>query len=85
MQEGGILAGTLNANVKVSIADGATVRLRKATISGTNSYSCRWAGLSCEGDATIILDFSNDVKGFYYLYPGIHVPEGKTLTISSNG
>ena len=45
----------------------------------------RWAGLNCSGDATIILEGKNTVIGFYDWYPGIHVPEGKTLTIKGNG
>ena len=85
LQDDEILVGTLSASVKVSIADGATVRLRNATINGTNNYGCQWAGLTCEGNATIILDCTNHVKGFYYTYPGIHVPEGKTLTIMGSG
>lgn len=72
-------------NVKVSIADGATVTLKNAVINGTNNSSYKWAGLTLAGDATIILDGENMVKGFYDEYPGIHVPSGKTLTIKGDG
>lgn len=87
-----VLTGTLNTgtessskNVKISIADGATVVLKGANINGTNNSSYGWAGLTCEGDATIILaggtSLTNTIKGFYENYPGIYVPASKTLTI----
>ena len=44
-----------------------------------------WAGLTCSGDATLILEGTNFVRGFYRHHPGIYVPEGKTLTISGDG
>ena len=77
------LTGTLAANVKISIANGATVILDGVTINGTNDGSYTWAGITCLGDATIILkDGTTDtVKGFYSTYPGIYVPENSTLTI----
>jgi hypothetical protein len=80
------LTGTLNVTnypVKISIANGATVVLDGVIIEGVNQSSYSWAGLNCEGDATIILkDGTTDtVKGFYEDYPGIHVPVGSTLTI----
>ena len=79
-----ILSGTLGKNVKISIADGATVTLQDVTINGTNSESYKWAGITCEGDATIIIKGANSVRGFYE-YPGIYVPQGKTLTIKGDG
>ena len=83
--DGKILTGTLGGNYKVSIADGATVTLRDATINGVKNASYKWAGLTCNGNATIILEGSNTVKGFYEYYPGIYVPEGSTLTIKGDG
>ncbi|MBO7683623.1 MAG: hypothetical protein J6T51_02730, partial [Kiritimatiellae bacterium] len=83
--DGTVVTGTLGANVKVSIADGAAVTLRDVTINGVNSDSYDWAGLTCEGDATIKLEGSNTVKGFYENYPGIYVPANKTLTINGSG
>ena len=77
-------------NITINIADGATVTLRDVTIDGS-SYSGdskeKHAGITCEGNATIILEdgTTNTVKGFYSTYPGIYVPEGKTLTIRGNG
>ena len=84
-QDGEVLTGTLAGNYKIAIAHGATVLLRNVTVNGTNNNSCKWAGISCEGNATIVLDGENTVKGFYEEHPGIFVPEGKTLTIKGTG
>lgn len=85
--DGYTLTGTLNANVKVTIADGATVTLDGVVISGTDEEDYTWAGITCEGDATIVLKegSSNSVKGFQTDYPGIYVPGGKTLAIQGSG
>ena len=85
LQNGDIATGTLAGNYKIAIADGATVGLRDVAISGTNDDDYRWAGISCLGNATIILEGENSVKGFFNEYPGIHVPVGKTLTIKGGG
>lgn len=79
------LTGTLASNVQISIADGATVTLNNVTINGTNSDGYLWAGITCEGDATIILSGTNTVKGFWEHYPGIYVPVNKTVTIQGTG
>lgn len=85
-QNGETLTGTLASNVKISIADGATVILNGVTINGVyDGDNYQWAGISCEGDATIILSGTNNVKGFHRYYPGIHIAEGKTLTIDGTG
>ena len=65
-KDGDILTGTLGANLKISIADGATMTLLNANINGTNYYLYTWAGLTCLGSATIILadGTTNNVKGF---------------------
>ena len=75
---------------KVSIADGATVTLDGATITYTVN-GADYAGLTCLGDATIVLadGTTNTVVGGldgsgYSNWPGIFVPEGKTLTINGN-
>ena len=85
--DGKILTGKLGANVKVSIADGATVTLSNATITGTNNIAYSWAGITCLGDATIMLadGTTNNVTSFYENYPGIHIASGKTLTIEGSG
>ena len=84
--DGETLTGTLGANVKISIADGATVILNNVSINADGSWtSGNYAGITCEGDATIILSGTNTVKGFYEDYPGIYVPENKTVTIQGTG
>ncbi len=80
-----IVTGTLGANVKISIADGATVTLKDVTINGTDDASYKWAGLTCAGDATITLEGTNKLNGFLKYYPGLFVPKGKTLTIKGSG
>ena len=85
--DGDVLTGTLGANVKVSIANGATVTLDGVTINGVDNGIYNWAGLTCEGDATIILKVgtTNTLKGFYNEHPGLYIPEGYTLTIQGAG
>ena len=78
--------GTLGTNVKVSIAAGATVWLAGVSINATGSWtSGEYAGISCLGGATINIEGTNTVKGFYENYPGINVPQNKTLTIRGTG
>lgn len=87
--DGTVIYGSLNDNRnsirRITIADGATVTLRDATILGTDREDCRWPGIYCAGDATIILEGENVVRGFYSFAPGIYVPQGKTLTIQGDG
>ena len=83
-QDGDILTETLGTNVKISIADGAEIALRDMAINGIDNESYQWAGITCLGDATIILKdgSKNTVKGFHKDYPGIQTgPTGKTLVI----
>ena len=85
-QNGDMLTGTLAANVKIQIASGAKVTLDGVTITGNsvNDANCPWAGITCEGNATIVLNdgTTNTVHGFYQGYPGILAgPSGTTLTI----
>ena len=86
-QDGDVLTGTLDGKAqpyKITIADGATVTLDGVTINGVSSSDVKWAGITCLGDATIILKdgSKNTVKGFYEDYPGIQAgPTGKTLVI----
>ena len=84
-QDGDVLTGTIASNNKITVASGATVTLKNVNISGVNNNSYKWAGITCDGDATLILEGENTVKGFAAAYPGIYVPEGSTLTIKGNG
>lgn len=86
-KDGAILTGTLDGAHKISIADGATVTLDNATIEGINSDWYQYAGITCLGDATIILKegTTNTVNGFDGHFPGIQGAAGKTLTITGSG
>ena len=87
-QDGDILTGTIDGETqpyKITVADGATITLKNAVINGVDDYNYNWAGITPNGDATIILEGTNTVKCFSPNYPGIYVPEGKTLTIKGDG
>ena len=86
-KNGETLTGTLTGNYKITIAAGATVTLNGVTISGVNDENYKWAGITCVGDATIILKdgTTNTVTGFYRTYPGILAAVGHTLTIKGTG
>ena len=87
-QNDDVLMGTLDAThypVKISIAAGATVTLNGVNIIGIHEDddAHKHAGITCLGDATIILadGTENTVKGFHQHFPGVFVPSGNTLTI----
>ena len=84
---GALVTGTLGNQVKISIAAGAIVKLDNVSINADGAYTYPNAGITCLGDATIILEAgsTNTVKGFDDNYPGIFVNDGKTLTISGTG
>ena len=84
---GHILTGTGGANTHVTIADGATVTLSGVNITSiANNESHQWPGISCLGDAVIVLgeNTTNSVKGGYRS-SGIHVADYKTLTLQGSG
>ena len=85
--DGFTLTGTLDGAHKISIADGATVTLDNATIEGINSDWFQYAGITCLGDATIILKegTTNTVNGYAGGHPGIQGAAGKTLAIKGSG
>ena len=93
LQDGDAVTGLLDGKSKssqrlqISIADGASVILKGVDIQGDKGENYKWAGLTCAGDATIILadGSTNTVNGFYQDYPGIFIAEGKTLTIQGSG
>ncbi len=80
------LTGTLNNDGMISVPAGATVTLNNATINKSSGYNYS-PGITCLGDATIILNGTNIVKGFGSGTdnPGIAVPQGSTLTIQGSG
>ena len=85
--DGQVLSGTLSGNYKISISDGATVTLDGVTINGGDGWDTNWAGITCEGDATLVLadGTTNLVKPFWSQRAAISVPSGKTLTIKGIG
>ena len=87
VQDGTVLTGTLGGNYKISVVAGASIMLSNMNITGVHDSSYMWAGLSLLGDATIVLDDSttNYIRGYFFKYPGIHVPAGATLTIRGDG
>ena len=82
LEDGDVVSGTGGRNTHVTIADGATVTLYNVNITSISGNE--WAGITCKGNATIIVKGSNAVKGGNYS-AGIFVPSGKTLTITGDG
>jgi hypothetical protein len=85
-QHGDILTGQLAASHQISIAAGATVILKNVDINyGRTLTASSYAGITCLGNATLIISGTDYVKGFSSGYPGIFVPSGSTLTITGAG
>ncbi len=87
-QDGDILTGTIDHTKKISIAAGASITLKDASINanGTHSGNTGWAGITCVGNATITLVGTNELNGCFDFYPGIQAGDaGTTLTISGTG
>lgn len=86
-EDGSVITGTFDGNYGITIADGATVTLSGASIhpGGPQNGSGSFDGLTCEGDATIILEGSNTVNSVNTGYPAIYIPYGKTLKIKGTG
>ncbi|MBQ4431619.1 MAG: hypothetical protein II877_08955 [Synergistaceae bacterium] len=83
-QDGETITGTAGSEAHITVAAGATITLKNATINSIDT-SNSWAGITCAGDATIILEGTNELKGGYEDYPGIYVPQNATLTIKGSG
>jgi hypothetical protein len=87
LADGDVVTGTLAGNYQISIASGATVTLRNANI--TSLTDADYAGITCDNDATIILEGTNTVVGGlsdgWGDYPGIFIAEDHTLTIDGTG
>ena len=85
---GETLTGVLAASHKISIAAGATVILNNVDINyGTTltTATSLYAGITCLGDATLIVSGTDYVKSFDDGYPGIFVSSGSTLTMTGSG
>ena len=85
-QDGDILTGKAPANVGITISPGATVTLSDANITQIpNDTDHKYAGITCPGNATLILSGDNAVKGGHSYYPGVYIAQGFTLTIKGTG
>ena len=90
-KDGDVLTGTLDGTktvIKLSVAPDAKVILSGAQILGKDQGILvdTWAGLTCLGNATIILDGENTVRSFNRMYPCIQAgPEGSKLIITGDG
>ncbi len=79
---GNIDLGTLNFTAKVY----NTVVLHNVEITSVDpSGDKQYAGIDCEGDATIILSGTNKVKGGASNRSAIYIPKYKTLTLRGSG
>ena len=90
-----IYGGANKFRHRIVIGNGATVTLSYVNINGDGASvnnEAGKAGITCEGDATIILEGNNYVKGFNREYPGIQAAKNTsgespeyTLTIQGTG
>ena len=89
-QNGDMLTGTIANRVRICIAANANVALKNLTIDyeappGSNFYFHN-SGITCIGNATIILEGTNKVKAFEGDFPGISAAtNNSTLTIKGDG
>ena len=61
LYNGDVAYGTLAGNYKITINAGATVTISNAVINGVDNSSYNWAGITCNGNATIIVKGVNTV------------------------
>ena len=86
LKDGDVLTGSLAGSYNISIAAGATVTLNKAYISAEEYVEWDLLGITCLGNATIVLSGDNVVWSTVYEKPAIQAgPEGTTLTITGTG
>ena len=90
-QNGDMLTGTIANRVRICIAANANVALKNLTIDykappGSN-FNFHNSGITCIGNATIILEGTNKVKAFEGDFPGIRAATANdyTLTIKGDG
>lgn len=92
LEDGDQVYGTLGGQYKVSIAAGATtngVTLHDVKITCL-SETTDFAGITCPGNATIVLEGTNNVIGGggtvnVHRNPGIYIAPNYTLTIQGSG
>lgn len=83
LNDGDIVTGTGGANTQLKIANGATVTLAGLTNNSMSGNRER-AAIECLGNATIILEGTNTLKGLWEM-SAIYIPSGNTLTIRGGG
>lgn len=83
-KDGDIISGRLSGDKVITIAAGATVTLKNADITAFPGTS-RHAGITLLGDANLLLEGTNAVKGSGNYSTGIYVPQGSTITIDGTG
>lgn len=89
VSNGQTITGTLTdedeylISANITIEDGAIVTLKDVGINPYGDVSGSGSGITCAGNATIILEGTNTVKGFGR--SGIEVKSGYTLTILGTG
>lgn len=82
----GVLGGGAANTGNVKIEAGATVVLHNVEITSVDTDGGKqYAGIDCEGDATIILSGTNKVKGGASNRSAIYIPKDKTLTLRGSG
>lgn len=82
----GVLGGGATNTGNVKIEAGATVVLHNVEITSVNTDGGKqYAGIDCEGNATIILSGTNKVKGGASNRSAIYIPKDKTLTLRGSG
>lgn len=89
-KNGEILTGKLGGGAantgNVKIAAGATVVLHNVEITSVDTDGGKqYAGIDCEGNATIVLSGINKVKGGAADKPAIYIPQDNTLTLRGSG
>ena len=87
LKNGDVVTGRLTENVMVLVANGAKITLRDAFIkSEKTTDNDKWAGITCLGNATIVVEGNDTVRGNIPGFPGIMPgPTGTTLTIRGTG
>lgn len=86
VHDGDVLTGTGGTETVLVVEDGATVTLRDVDITALpNDASHKWPAIWCDGDATLVLEGTNVLKGGHSYLPAIYVPTNKTLVIRGDG
>jgi hypothetical protein len=85
VQNGEMLTGQLATSHQISIAPDAIVILKDVDINYGTDLSGSYAGITCQGNATLIIKGTDYVKGLNAGYPGIFVPASRTLTVTGDG